>query len=109
MKEFGGHLQLTDDWARHLLKLMEWVKRKRTTGKVDPLEKFLQEGKFSYQREISRVLLKHDVPLDLVLNLDQTPLSYVSPGKYTICLKRSTTLPIIGVDDKRQITATFTV
>ena len=109
MKEFGGHLQLTDDWARHLLKLMEWVKRKRTTGKVDPLEKFLQEGKFSYQREISRVLLKHDVPLDLVLNLDQTPLSYVSPGKYTFCLKRSTTLPIIGVDDKRQITATFTV
>ena len=32
---------------------------------------------------------------------------YVSPGKYTLCLKGSTTVPIKGV--KCQITATFTV
>ena len=44
-----------------------------------------------------------------MLNLDQTPLSYVSPGKYTFDLKGSKTVPIKGVDDKRQITATFTV
>ena len=88
---------------------MEWVKRKGTTRKVEPSENFLQEEKFSYQRDISRVALEHDIPLDLVLNLDQTPLSYVSPGKYTFCLKGSTTVPIKGVDDKRQITATFTV
>ena len=109
LKVFGGHLELMDDWARHLLKPMEWVKRKGTTGKVEPSEKFLQEEKFSYQRGSSRVVLKHDIPLDLVFNLDQTPLSYVSPGKYTFCLKGSTTVPIKGVDDKRQITATFTV
>ena len=88
---------------------MEWVKRKGTTGKVEPSEKFLFEEKFTYQREISKVVLEHDIPLDLVLNLDQTPLSYVSPGKYTFCLKGSRTVPIKGVDDKRQITATFTV
>ena len=36
LKEFGGHLELTeltDDWARHLLKTVEWVKTKGTTGK----------------------------------------------------------------------------
>ena len=76
LKEFGGHLELADDWARHLLKSMEWVKRKRTTRKVEPSEKFLKEEKFSCQR---------DLPLDLVLNLDQTPLSYVSPGKACVC------------------------
>ena len=76
LKEFGGHLELADDWARHLLKSMEWVKRKRTTRKVEPSEKSLKEEKFSYQR---------DLPLDLVLNLDQTPLSYVSPGKVCVC------------------------
>ena len=54
-------------------------------------------------------MLNRDIPLDLVLNLDQTPLSYVSPGKYTFCLKGTTTVPIKCVDDKRQITATFTV
>ena len=41
--------------------------------------------------------------------MDQTPLSYVSPGKYTFDFKGSKTVPIKGVDDKRQITATFTV
>ena len=76
---------------------------------MEPSEKFLEEEKFSYQREISRIILNHDIPLDLVLNLDQTPLSYVSPGKCTFCLKRTTTVPIKGVNDKRQITATFTV
>ena len=74
LKEHGGHLELTEDWARHLLKSMKWVKRKGTTGKVEPSEKFLQEEKFSYQREISRIILNHDIPLDLVLNLDQTPI-----------------------------------
>ena len=88
---------------------MEWVKRQGTTGKVEPSEKFLQEEKFSYEREISRIILNHDIPLDPVLNLDQTPLSYVSPGKYTFCVKGTTTVPIKGVDDKRQITTTFTV
>ena len=44
-----------------------------------------------------------------MLNLDQTPLFYVSPGKYTFDSKGSKTVPIKGVDDKRQITATFTV
>ena len=44
-----------------------------------------------------------------VLNLDQTSLSYVSPGKYTLDLKGSTTVPIKGVHDKWQITATFRV
>ena len=45
----------------------------------------------------------------MLLNLDRTSLSYVSSGKYTFCLKGSTAVPIKGVDEKRQIKATFTV
>ena len=37
--------------------------------------------------------------------LDQTPLSYISPGKYTFVVKGVKTLK--GIDDKRQITARF--
>ena len=109
LKEYGGHLQLTEDWARSLLISMDWVKRKGTTGKVEPSEKFLEEEKFTFQRAISQIVLEHDIPLDLVFNLDQTPLSYVSPGKYTFSSKGSTNVPIKGFDDKRQITATFVV
>ena len=49
------------------------------------------------------------ISLEFVLNLDQTPLPYVSPGKYTFLSKGSKNVPIKDLDDKRQITATFVV
>ena len=107
LREFGGSLALTEDWARSFLKSMDWVKRKRTTGKVEPCSKFLEE-KFTFQCAIAKAVSDHDIPMELVLNLDQNP-SYVSPGKYTFDLKGSKTVPIKGVDYKKQTTATFTV
>ena len=83
LKEFGGGLELTKDWTRNVLKSMNWTKRKGTTRKVELSKKFLKEEKFTFQRKISNVILDHDVPSAIVINLDQTPLSYVSPGKYT--------------------------
>ena len=109
LREFGGSLELTEGWARNVLKGMDWVKRKGTTGKVEPCPKFLEEEKFTFQRAISKFVSDHDIPLELVLNLDQTPLSYVSPRKYKVDLKGSKTVPIKGVEDKRQINATFIV
>ena len=108
LREFGGSLELTEGWARSVLKSMDWVKRKGTIGK-EPCSKFLEEEKFTFQRAIAKAVSNHDIAMELVLNLDQTPLSYVSPGKYTFDLKGSKTFPIKGVDDKRQITASFTV
>ena len=55
------------------------------------------------------VVYNHDIPPELILNLDQIPLSYVSPGKYTFNIKGSSNVPIKGIDDKRQITAIFAV
>ena len=60
-------------------------------------------------RKSSTIIEDHDIPKDLILNLDQTPLSYVSPGKYTFNSKGAKTVPTKGVDDKRQITATFSI
>ena len=69
----------------------------------------MEEEKFTFQRAIAKAVSDHDIPMELVLNLDQNPLSYVSPGKYTFHLKGSKTVPIKGINDKRLITATFTV
>ena len=44
---------------------------------------------------------------NIIVNLDQTPLSYVSPGKDTFDVKSVKTVPIKGTDNKRHITATF--
>ena len=78
LREFGGGLELIENWARNVSRSINWTKRKGTTGKVEPFRKFLEEEKFTFQRKISNVILDHDVPPALVLNLDQIPLSYIS-------------------------------
>ena len=109
LRKFDGSLEVAEGWARKVLKDMDWVKRKRTTGKVESCSKFLEEEKFTFQRAISKFVSGHDIPLELVLNLDQTPLSYVSPRKYTFDLKDSKAVPIKSVNNKQQITVTFKV
>ena len=70
---------------------MNQTKRKGTTGKTEPSKQFLLEEKLTFE---------HDIPKELIINLDQTPLSYVSPGKYTFDVKCVKTVPIKGIDDK---------
>ena len=43
MRFFGGSLELTGGWARNVLKSMQWSKRKRTNGKIEPSEQFIRE------------------------------------------------------------------
>ena len=37
LKKCGGHIELTDGWARHVLESTKWTKRKGTTGKVSTI------------------------------------------------------------------------
>ena len=55
-------LELTKGLVRNVLKNMDWVKSKRTTGKVEPCANFLEEEKFSFQRAISKFVSEHDKP-----------------------------------------------
>ena len=109
LKDFRGHIELTEGWARGVLKSMEWSKKKGTTGKIKPSKQFLLEEKLTFQRRIVSIIEEHDIPKEPILNLDQTPLSYVSPRKYTFNPKGANTVPVKGIDGKRQITAIFTV
>ena len=62
LKENGGSLELTEDWARGVIKSMNWTKRKGTTGKVEPSKQFLLEEKLIFQKKISGVIFEHDIP-----------------------------------------------
>ena len=77
LREFGQSLEFTERWARNVLKGTDLGQRKRTTGKVKPCPKFIEEKKITFQRAISKFVSDHDIPLELVLNLDQTPPCYV--------------------------------
>ena len=49
LKEFDGGLELTENWARSVLKPMNWTKRKGIAGKVEPSKNFLEEENFTFQ------------------------------------------------------------
>ena len=102
-------IPLTEGWAKGVLKSMEWSKRKCTTGKIEPSKQFLLEEKLTFQRHIALIIEEHDIPKDLILNLDPKTRPYVSPGKYTFNPKGAKTMPFKSIDDKRQITAAFTI
>ena len=63
----------------------QWITLREMTEAetLSHLKNFCKKKKLSNQLEISRVVLDHDIPLDLVFNLDEIPLSYMSPGKYS--------------------------
>ena len=64
---------------------MTWTKRKGKTGKPSP--PCLVGEKFTFDRAISAVVLKHGVQLSLVINLDHSPSSYIYEGKNTFNCK----------------------
>ena len=49
LKEFGGTLELTDQWARDLLDSKKWNKCKGATEKIEPSPQFLSEEIFRFQ------------------------------------------------------------
>ena len=51
----------------------------------------------------------HRVPEDVILNLDQTPLSYVCSASHTLHEKGAKSVPLLGKDQKKQIIGTFTI
>ena len=107
LKEFGGTTEFTERWTRSVLESLNWSKRRATTSKVEPSAQLLAEEKFTFQKAIAKAIQDNDIPPDLVINLDQTSLCFVSPGKYAFQFKGSKHVPVKGLDDERQITATF--
>ena len=81
LPEFGGHITLTDNWTRGVLQSMDWVKRRETTGKIEPSPQLIAEEKFTFQKSIATVVFHHVIPSDLIISVDHTPLSNGSPGK----------------------------
>ena len=48
-----------------------------------------------------------DIPIELVINWDQTGIYYVPVSNWTMAKEGEKRVEIVGKDDKRQITAVF--
>ena len=97
-----NHVQYrTCTWARSLFHRMGFVRRAGTTGKVEIPAGAKKEVELTFLHEIVNKVEKFQIPLSLVLNLDQTNSKYVSMGKTAMAGKGSNSLPISGLSDKR--------
>ena len=112
--ENGGHLKFSDNWAKQILyKVMKdgkkMVVRMGNTASMPVDPAILSEVKLDFQRKIKHVYEEHNIPDDLILNFDQTPLAYICGSNRTMDFQGATSVPIVGKGKKQQITGTFTI
>ena len=95
------HIDLKQScWVQSLFRRMGFVRRLGTKGKVPIPDSLKKELEKPYLHGIIRKIEDNDIPLSLILNLDQPSSKYIPVSK-TVLIKGST--------ENRMITATFTI
>ena len=103
----GGHITITQAWAKSFLQRLGFTKRKGTKAVKKLPTDFATMTAFI--ERVKAVTDEHSVPPELVLNWDQTGCSVVPGGDWTMEERGSRQVKITGLDDKRQITALLSV
>lgn len=103
LPKHGGHLNLEKGWATSFLRRVRFVRRKATKAarKHPPNYEELQSA---YHERISTAVSEFNPPDELIINIDQTGVPIVPVGDYTLEEEGAKQVPIVGKDDKRQIT-----
>ena len=101
LSSHGGHIK---SWVRSLLNRMRYVKRKcSTSGKIPPAQ--FEESRDIFLADVAAEVVMNEIPWDLTINWDQTALSIIPTGDWTMEKQGAKVIPIANVDDKRQLTA----
>jgi len=104
LRENGG-IKSTEDWAKSLLNRMGYVKRRACSkAKVDV--KHFEELRV-FLMNITNIVTMDEIPPQLVINFDQTAINFVSTPSWTMEKEGTKRVEMIGIDNKRQMTAVF--
>ena len=96
-------------WVKSIYRRCNFTRRAGTTTRPPVPRGVFEECKLTFLINISRAITQHKIPPELVLNADQTASSYVSVGRMTMASKNSSSVPIKGLTDKRNLTLTFVI
>ena len=72
----SGPISIAKTWAKRLLQCMGFVKRRVTTKAKVSVENF-KELKVQFLLDIKTVVTHEEIPLELVINWDQTAMHYI--------------------------------
>ena len=112
--ENGGHIDVNTDWSRQVLYRFDTLGHKMssrmdTTARIPIAPALLSEMKLNFQHKIKDLQAWREIPQDLIINFDQTPLPYICTSNRTYHEKGASNVPLVGKGKKKQITGTFTV
>ena len=107
LAEFGGSIVLNRYWGHSLLNRMNFVQRKATTAKSKESEATFLVAKQQFLDEVVTTVYMEDIPPELILNWDQSGIRIVPSSTWTMEQRGAKRVEMIGVNDKRQITAVF--
>lgn len=88
---------------------MVFVRITTTTGKVEIPEGPIKEAKLTFLQKIVNKVEEFSISPSLIRNLDQANSNYVSVVKTTMAIKDSPSILIVGLSDKRKLTATLAI
>ena len=108
IQQFQG-FEMRRSWVQSIYRRMGLSRRLGTTGRHPVPRGIYEECRFDYLHDISNKVSTFSIVPDLIINIDQTPSSYVSVGRLTMARQGSQSVPIKGLTDKRNITLTFSV
>ena len=86
---------------------MNFVQRKATTAKSKQTVANFSKLKQSFLADVVATVTMEDIPPELILNWDQTGIKMVPCSTWTMEQRGAKRVEMIGVNDKRQITAVF--
>ena len=104
----GGPILIPKGWEKSVLRRMEYSKRKGMNANKILVSHF-EEVKEYFLADITTEVMMNEIPDDLIINWDQTPLHIVPTGDWTMHQSVEKVIPIANLDDKRQITAVLAV
>ena len=80
-----------------------------TISQIPIASGLLKEEQLTFQQNIRAVIKLLDIPKDLALNSDQTPLSYITVANNTLEFEGTKSIPVKVKGEGKQITGTFAV
>ena len=90
-------------WSNLFLERTRMVKRKPTKAAKKLLADF-DDQKEHFLSKIGAAIWTHNIPEELVINIDETPLRIVPVDKWTLEEEGATQVPLTGQEDKREVT-----
>ena len=87
---------------------MGLIRHIKTTGKVHIPVGVQKEAELKFLHQIDNQVEKYLMSPSLIIIFDQTPSKYLQISSMTMT-KRGETVPIVGANDKRSITATISI